>query len=51
MEYIYDYNMNIRKFLMCALAGAPLLSFAAVPSKHGIETGFLYVCLRRVEKE
>lgn len=37
MEYIYDYNMNIRKFLMCALAGAPLLSFAAVPSKHGIE--------------
>lgn len=28
MEYIYDYNMNIRKFLMCALAGAPLLSFA-----------------------
>lgn len=37
MEYIYDYNMNIRKFLMCAFAGAPLLSFAAVPSKHGIE--------------
>lgn len=37
MEYIYDYNMNIRKFLMCALAGAPLLSFSAVPSKHGIE--------------
>ncbi len=37
MEYIYDYNMNIRKFLMCALTGAPLLSFAAVPSKHGIE--------------
>lgn len=37
MEDIYNNNMNIRKFLMCAIAGAPLLSFAGVQSKHGIE--------------
>ncbi len=33
-----DYNnMNIRKLLMCAIAGTPLLSFAGVSPKHGIE--------------
>lgn len=29
--------MNFRKMLWCAVAGAPLLTFAAEPAKHGIE--------------